>query len=76
MAAETAHSEKVYSQADLDRAVCEAGFATEPHRQLLERASFLIQDMYDNWPDPLARSSAIRWMTDYEALNAEEATDT
>ena len=39
---ETAHPEKVYTQAELDEAIREAGFATEPHRQLIERAYEII----------------------------------
>lgn len=39
---ETAHQEKIYDQAELDQAIKEAGFATEPHRRLIDEAFIVI----------------------------------
>lgn len=43
MVTEIAHSEKVYTQAELDQAVKEAGFAAEPAGRLLDAAAQCIQ---------------------------------
>lgn len=41
----TAHEKKIYSQAELDQAIKEAGFATEDHRRLLNEARLCIDQL-------------------------------
>jgi hypothetical protein len=58
----------IYTEAELDNiihnAVCEAGFDTESHRQLLDRALYLIDDDYPTLAD------RCEWITDcIELLN-------
>ena len=60
---ETAHSEKVYTEAEVEQLIREAGFATEPHRQLIDRAKQIIEyysyDGYNN-------RSIQQWLRDAE----------
>lgn len=65
---ETAHEKKIYSQAELDQAIKEAGFSTEIHRLLLSRALSTITQM-ERIHGRTNRST--QWVNDYKAFDAE-----
>lgn len=60
----TAHPEKIYTQAELDQAIKEAGFAAEPASQLLEAAADAIRQC-DRLYGRTAKTSL--WMKRYSA---------
>lgn len=65
----TAPGKKIYTQAELDQAIKEAGFATEDHRRLLEDAYTALAQM--DRINGRTRLSTL-WQKAYAAfLNAE-----